>query len=266
MKAKTISLEYRPGERSTVQGVKGHWGGKFEGEAYFRNAGYGVGEAFIPSLLLLHTQCEGRELTVRVDCFFKERLGRLIESRRELIKMAMPEEVSIQRLGEKERVTDPMDGITVAEFTHEVVTDDLEAWLSRLSNFTKKEIDGVKKFLSSRRKEKQELQEQEDLKREQENEKIWRRIERNTKQRQSRFRKKMDALIAKGDSKYFKAIFIECRHRHTGELQYEFRKDGKLYILHRKDSYTEPVNWQYVYVERELVPGRIYLVRKETCY
>lgn len=131
MKAKTVRLEYRPGERFTVDGVKSHWGGKLVGDTYFRNAGYGVGEAFLPSLLLLHTQYRGKALVVRVDRFFKERLGRLVKSRRELIKLAMPEEVSVQRLSKKEVMTDPTEGIAVAEFTHEVVASDLEEWLSR---------------------------------------------------------------------------------------------------------------------------------------
>ena len=170
MKAKTVRLEYRSGERFTVDGVKGHWGGKFKGDVYFRNAGYGVGEAFLPSLLLLHTQHRGEALVVRVDRFFKERLGRLIESRRELIKLAMPEEVSIQRLSEKEVVTDPIEGIAVAEFTYEVVADDLEAWLVRVANLTKKEIDALKKTLRSEKKTRKEGEERE-------GEAIYRRIE-----------------------------------------------------------------------------------------
>ncbi len=70
MKAKTVRIEYRPGERYTIDGVKGSWDGVVEGGSFFRNAGYGVGEAFRPSLLLLHTVYRGKKLVVRIDRFF----------------------------------------------------------------------------------------------------------------------------------------------------------------------------------------------------
>ncbi len=80
------------------------------------------------------------------------------------------------------------------------------------------------------------------------------------------WRKKMEALIAGGDSKYLKATFTLGQHRQTGEGQFEFQKDGKLYVLRRQDSHIKPEGEQYVSIDRELVPGRIYLVRKEHCY
>lgn len=266
MKAKVVKLEYRPGERYTVDGVKGHWDGIVEGGSFFRNAGYGVGEAFRPSLLLLHTIYRGKKLVVRIDRFFKEKLGKLIETRRKLIEMKMPESVSVKRLKKNEVVRDPMFEEVIAEFTHEVITSDLEEWLSRVNSVGQQELIEVKKLALSDKKERQELQRQAQAKEDWEGELILRRIEINRKQRQNRWRKKIDALIANGDTKYLKGTFVIGQHRQTGEGQFEFQKNGKLYVLRRQDSHIEPKGEQYVSIDRELVPGRIYLVKKETCY
>lgn len=259
MKAKCVRLEYRPGERYTVEGVKGSWDGIVEGGAFFRNAGYGVGEAFRPSLLLLHTVYRGKKLVVRIDRFFKEKLGKLVESRRKLIEMSMPESVLVQRLSKKEVVTDPMFEAESEEFSYEVIETDLAEWLSRVSNFTKADIKQVNKSLRSVKEERKRIREQQD-------EKLYRQIEAARRQRQRRWRKKMDALIAQEGSKYLKATFTLGRHRQTGEGQFEFQKDGKLYVLRRQDSHVEPEREEYVSIDRELVPGRIYLVRREHCY
>lgn len=266
MKAKCVRLEYRPGERYTTEGVKGHWDGVVEGGAFFRNAGYGVGEAFRPSLLLLHIKYRGKEMVVRIDRFFKEKLGKLIETRRKLIEMKIPESVSVKRLKKNEVVTDPILEEKVAEFTHEVVTSDLEEWLSQVSGANKQERDEAKRAALYDKQKRQEQERQAQVKEDLRLEKIWRRVESAKKQRQRRWRKKIDNLIANGDSKYLKATFVVGQNRRTGEGQFEFQKDGKLYVLHRQDSYVEPKGEQYVSVDRELVPGRIYLVRKEQCY
>lgn len=265
MKAKTVRLEYRSGERYTIDGVKGSWDGVVEGGSFFRNAGYGVGEAFRPSLLLLHTVYRGKKLVVRIDRFFKEKIGKLIETRRKLIEMKMPESVSIKRLEKNEVVNDPMLEKKVAEFTHEVVTSDLEEWLSRVNGADKQEVGEAKKLTLSDKEKRQERERKSQEEEDQRLEKIWRRVEKAKQQRQRRWRKKMDDLIAKGDSKYLKATFTIGQNRRTGEGQFEFQKDGRLYVLHRQDSYVEPKGEQYVSVDRELVPGRIYLVKKEYC-
>lgn len=259
MKTKTVRLEYRPGERYTVEGVKGSWGGIVEGCAFFRNAGYGVGEAFRPSLLLLHTVYRGKKLVVRIDRFFKEKLGKLVESRRKLIEMSMPESVSVQRLRKKKVVSDPMFGADSEEFSYEVIETDLTEWLLKVNNFTKADIKQVNKSLRSANEERKRIQEQKD-------EKLYRQIEVTRRQRQRRWRKKMDALIAQEGSKYLKAAFTLGRHRQTGEGQFEFQKDGRLYVLRWQDSHVEPEGEEYVSIDRELVPGWIYLVRKEHNY
>lgn len=266
MKAKTVRIEYRPGERYTIDGVKGHWDGVVDGGSFFRNAGYGVGEAFRPSLLLLHTTYRGKKLVVRIDRFFKEKLGKLIETRRKLIEMKMPEEVSVKRLQKNEVVIDPMFEKEVAWFSHEVVTSDLKKWLSRVNGVCKQELVEAKKSALSDKEKRQELERQVQAREDREGELIWRRMERAKQQRQRHWRKKIDELIAKGGSKYLKATFTVGQHRQTGEGQFEFAKDGKLYVLRRQDSHVEPKEEQYVSIDRELVPGRIYLVRKEHCY
>lgn len=265
MKAKTVKLEYHPGERYTVDGVKGHWDGIVEGGSFFRNAGYGVGEAFRPSLLLLHTVYRGKKLVVRIDRFFKDKLGKLIENRRKLIEMKMPESVSVKRLKKNEVVTDPMFEKKVAEFTHEVIASDLKEWLSRVNDVSKQELVEAKNSALSDKEKRRKQERQAQAREVREGELIWRRIERARKQCQSRWRKKVDDLIANGDTKYLKGIFVVGQHRQTGEGQFEFQRDGKLYVLRRQDSHIEPRGEQYVSIERELVPDRIYLVRKETC-
>ena len=266
MKAKTVKLEYRPGERYTIEGVKGHWDGVVDGGSFFRNAGYGVGEAFRPSLLLLHTVYRGKNLVVRIDRFFKEKVGKLIETRRKLIEMKMPESVSVKRLKKNEVVKDPMSEKEVAEFTHEVVASDLKEWFSRVSGVSKQELVEAKKSALSDKEKRQERERQAQAQEDREGELIWRRVERASQQRQRRWRKKIDDLIANGDTKYLKATFTLGQHRQTGEGQFEFAKNGKLYVLRRQDSHVEPKGEEYVSIDRELVPGRIYLVRKETCY
>ena len=106
--AKCLRIEYEAGERIVCQGVKGHRAGKHVGGHFFQNAGYGVGQYFISSKLLLYVQLsDAKEYTLRVDRLFKEKVGKLTEQRRELISRTMPEEIKIRKVKKKFLCSDP---------------------------------------------------------------------------------------------------------------------------------------------------------------
>jgi hypothetical protein len=90
--ARCLGLEYQPGSFELCQGVKGSWSGKYEGGQWFESRGFGWGQRIEPSKLILSVQVEGvaavQELWV--DRFFKDRLGRLTEKRRNALKATMP--------------------------------------------------------------------------------------------------------------------------------------------------------------------------------
>lgn len=120
MKVRCIGIEYQSGSFQLVQGVKGHEGDFRIGAQKFHNRGSGWGEFVTGSKLILTVEVDGQNCEIWVDRFFKRNLGRLVESRRRLIKQTMPDFVDIEK-AVSERGTE----------YYVVSQSDLDAWLAR---------------------------------------------------------------------------------------------------------------------------------------
>lgn len=97
MKAKTITIEYEPGEYYITQGHK-------KNERKHRNSygqyvnptGYGWGTVSKSSKLTVNVIVNEKHETVLVDRYFKENLGRLTTRRIDAIERTMPEFLEIE--------------------------------------------------------------------------------------------------------------------------------------------------------------------------
>lgn len=89
--------------------------------------------------------------------------------------------------------------------------------------------------------------------------------EKNKQKREAREKEMitaMDTMLAESPDLYLKVEFQEGINRKNGRRQWEHRKGGKLYVLHYLDFYSSSQGPIFVKVDRELVPGKIFLVRR----
>lgn len=94
MKGTTGPLQYFEGDYSILQKVKG---GGVPGRGYYSNGinheeqGFGWQKNFTSSKLILPATTKGGYHEVRVDCFFKDNIGRLTKKRRLKLEDARPD-------------------------------------------------------------------------------------------------------------------------------------------------------------------------------
>lgn len=235
MEAKCVKVEYEAGERITVQGVKGNRAGRYVDGLFFHNAGYGVGQHFIASELILYVRFSGEKLhRVLISQFFKDKLGRLTEQRREMVAQTMPQTVEVEK--------------SIATI-YAVSAKDLSKWFSRLQRLMESPAE-LRKIKQKIKEQKEETKKEKDLA-EQELEQRWRQIDATEEARLNELRK--NAL---------KLSFIKGNNPKYGTEQWEARYDGRLYILRREDDYE--LEEKNVPVEKmfDLVPDRIVLVQR----
>lgn len=70
---------------------------RFRGLPYnFHDRGTGWGERVIPSRLVLEVEINGQREEIWIDRFFKTKVGKLTEKRRDVIRATMPLEVKVE--------------------------------------------------------------------------------------------------------------------------------------------------------------------------
>jgi hypothetical protein len=98
MNAKTVSINYEPGEFYMTQGHKGY-------ERRHRNksghlvtpTGFGWGSVSKPSRITVGIEVKDKYAEVYVDYFFKRNWGKLTAGRVQAIKDTMPDEIKVNK-------------------------------------------------------------------------------------------------------------------------------------------------------------------------
>ena len=253
-KATCMKVEYEAGERVVCEGVKGHWAGKHVGGRFFQNAGYGVGQYFIASKLILYIRLRGKKLhPVRVDRFFKDKIGKLTEQRRELIAKAMPETIVVKNGKEVMLNSDPELSKDDRTTQYRVSARDLRDWLARTQ-----ELMGKPKELQ---KIKQKIQKQKEAQRKEEDLK-WEKFMKEEEKRRRREEVEEKARLKERLKNALKLSFVRGRNPRYGTEQWEAQHEGRLYVLQREDNYDPEEKAVPVEKRFDLVPNRIMLVER----
>lgn len=253
MKAKCLRIEYEPGERFTCQGVKGFQSGKRIGGRFFQSAGYGVGQYFISSKLLLYIKVGTKKHILRVDRFFKDKLGKLTEQRRELLSRTMPTEIDVKKIKEQYLCEDPEVSLDERTLQYAAVATELDEWLAKVQALIAdpKAIRSLKKAL----KEKKEAEEKALEAAEKES---FREYAREIKKARAEEKKRLEERRKSA----LKLPFTKGRNPKYDCDQWEAQHEGRLYVLRREDSYDSaegPIPIEKVF---DLVQDRIVLVSR----
>lgn len=254
LKAICVRVEYEAGERLTCQGVKGHRAGKHVGGHFFQNAGYGVGQYFISSKLLLYVQfSDAKEHVLRIDRIFKKKIGMLTEKRRELISRTMPKEIQVKKIKEEHLCSDPEMSFDERTVQYKPLTKELEDWLFRVQELmaNPKELRNVGKAIKQRKDDQRKAAE-----------KAEKQAFKEYCRAAKRARAEEKAKLEERRQNALKLCFVKGYNPKYGSEQWEARYGGRLYVLRREDDYE--LEEKHVPVEKifDLVPSRIVLVQR----
>lgn len=120
MLATCLEVRYEEGEFYLSQQVKKGTRTKYKNGYTHSPRGFGWGDTFKPSRLILYIEVDGQRGYSWIDRYFKDTVGRLTEKRRKKIISTMPSTVKVEEIhnsnGEK----------------YYVVSDaDMDSWLSK---------------------------------------------------------------------------------------------------------------------------------------
>ncbi len=118
IKAKCLSLEYKPGDYYTSQGHKKGSRIKQSGDYTCFPQDTGWGKNIKPSRLILQIGVEGKRYETWVDSYFKNNVGRLTEKRIDRIEANLPEVVEVMEC----------EGSKVGKY-YVVSEESMDAWL-----------------------------------------------------------------------------------------------------------------------------------------
>ena len=119
--AKCVSLRYQSGSFALVQGVKKGVKDGFRDGIHFRNRGFGWGEEYEPSRLILTVEIKKVTHDIKIEQFWKSSLGRLTKKRQDIIISEMPQTIKVEKVTNQNGTTYLMVG-----------EESLKSWLDRV--------------------------------------------------------------------------------------------------------------------------------------